>query len=157
MTDSLPPNVLRYTRLPCPSPLCRACSNSCALTWWCHPTILCSVVPFSSCILSFPASESFLISPFFASGSQSIGVSPSASVSPMNIQGWFSLELTMFDLHAVQGTLKSLLQHHSWRVEKHQFFDAQSLWSNSHIHTWLLEKPQLWLHRLCWQNEVSAF
>ena len=77
---------------------------------WCHPTISSSVVPFSSCLQSFPASGSFPMSQFFASGGQSIGVSTSASVLPMNIQDWF---LDWLDLLAVQGTLKSLLQHHS--------------------------------------------
>ena len=77
------------TRLPCPSPSPGTCSNSCLLSWWCHPTISSSVVPFSSCPQSFPASGSFLISWLFTSGGQSIGVSASASFFPMNIQGWF--------------------------------------------------------------------
>ena len=94
-----------------PSPTPRAYSNSCPLSWWCHPTILSSVVPFSSCLQSFPASGSFQMSQFFTSGSQSIGVSASASVPPMNIQDWFPLG--WLDLLTVQGTLKSLPQHHS--------------------------------------------
>jgi len=102
---------LHHARLPCPSPNPGAYSNSCPLSRWCHPTISSSVIPFSSCLHSFPASWSFPISQFFASGDQSIGVS--ASVLPMNIQDWFPLRMDWLDLLAVQGTLKSLLQHHS--------------------------------------------
>ena len=84
----------QYIRLPCPSPTPGACSNSCPLCQWYHPTNLSSVVPFSSCLQSFPSSGSFPMSQFFASGGQSIGVSAWASVLPMNIQDWFSLGLT---------------------------------------------------------------
>ena len=93
MSDSLQPNGLQHTRLPCPSLSPRVCSNSCPSSWWCHPTISSSVNPFS-CLPSFPASGSFLMSRFFASGSQILGASASASVLPMNIQGWFPLGLT---------------------------------------------------------------
>ena len=93
-----------------PSPSSIACSNSCPLSQWCHPTISSSVVPFSSCLQSFPGSGSFLTSQFLASGGQSIGVS--ASVLPMNI-GWISFRIDWFDLLAVQGTLTSLFQHKS--------------------------------------------
>ena len=85
---------LPHTRLPCPSPTPRACSNSCPSSRWCHPTISSSVVPFSTCLQSFPGSGSFPMSQFFASGGQSIGVSASASVLPMHIQDWFPLGLT---------------------------------------------------------------
>ena len=85
---------LKHTRLPCPSPTTRACSNSCPLSQWCHPTISSSVVPFSSCLQSFLASGSFPMSQFFTSGGQSIGVSVSASVLPMNIQDLFPLGFT---------------------------------------------------------------
>ena len=88
-------------------------SNSCPLSRWCHPTISFSVVPFSSHLRCFPASGSFQMSQLFASGGQSIGVSASASVFPMNIQDWFPLGMVLLDLLAVQGTLKSLLQDHS--------------------------------------------
>ena len=91
---TLQPHGLQHARLPCPSPTPRACSNSCPLRWWCHPTISPSVVPFSSCLQSFPASGSLQVSQFFTSDGQSTGVSASASVFPMNIQGWFPLELT---------------------------------------------------------------
>ena len=111
MSDSLQPHGLQHPRLPCPSPTPRACSNSCPSIQWCHPTISSSVVPLSSHLQSFPASGSFQISQFFASGDQSIGVS--ASVLPVNIQDWFPLRMDWLDLLAVQGTLKSLLQHHS--------------------------------------------
>ena len=94
MSDSLWPHWLQYTRPPCPSPTPGAYSNSCLSSPWSHPTISSSVVPFSSCLQSFPASGSFQMSQFFASGSQSIGVSASASVLPMNIQDWFPLGWT---------------------------------------------------------------
>ena len=82
---------LQHARLPCPSPTPGAYSNSCPLSWWCHPTILSSVIPFSSRLQSFSASGSFPMSQFFTSGGQSIWVSASASVLPMNIQDWFPL------------------------------------------------------------------
>ena len=91
MSDSLWPHGLQHTRLPCPSPTPEAYSNSCPLCRWCHPAILSSIVPFSSCLQSIPASGSFPKSRPFASGGQHSGVS--ASVLPMNIQGWFSLGL----------------------------------------------------------------
>ena len=94
MSNSLQPHGLQHARLPYPSPTPRACPNSCRSGWWCHPTISFSVVPFSSCFQSFPASGCFLRSQFFTSGGQSIGASGSVSVLPMNIQDWFPLELT---------------------------------------------------------------
>ena len=133
MSNSLQPHGLLYSRLPCPPPVLRTCSNSCPLSWWCHPTISSSLVPFSSCLQSFPASGSFPMSQFFASCSQSIGVSASASVLPKNIQDWFSLGLT--GLISLQS--KGLLRVFSnTTVQKHKFFSAQlSLESNSHVHT----------------------
>ena len=92
--DSLWPHGLQHTRPPCPSPTPGVFSNSCPLSWWCHTTISSSVIPFSSCLQSFPASGSFPMSQFFASGGQSIGGSASASVLPMNIQDWFPLGWT---------------------------------------------------------------
>ena len=86
VSDSLRPHELQHTRPPCPSPTPCPTPNSCSLSWWCHPTISSSVVPFSSCPLSFPASRSFQMSQLFASGAQSIRVSSSTSVPPMNIQ-----------------------------------------------------------------------
>ena len=89
VSDSLWPHGLQHARLPCSSPVPRACSNSCPLSRWCHPTISSSVIPFSSHLQSFPASGSFPVGQFFASGGQTIAVSASASVLPMNIQYWF--------------------------------------------------------------------
>ena len=117
----------------------RACSNSCPSSQWCHPTISSSVIPFSSCLQSFPASGSFLMNRFFASGGQSIGASASASVLPMNIQDWSPLGWTGWISLQSKGLLRVFS---NTTVQKYQFFGAQlSLWSNSHIHTWLLEKP----------------
>ena len=94
VSDSLQPHRQQHARLPCPSPTPGVCSNSCPSCRWCHPTISSSVVPFSSCLQSFPASGSFPVSQLFASGGQSIGVSASASVLPVNIQDWFPLGWT---------------------------------------------------------------
>ena len=94
VSNSLWPHGLQHTRLPCPSPTPGAYSNSCPLSWWCHPTISSSVVSSSSCLQSFPASGSFPTSQFFTSGGQSIGVSASASVLSVNIQDWFPSGLT---------------------------------------------------------------
>ena len=139
MSNSLWPHRLQHTSLPRPSPTPRACSNSCPSSRWCHPTISSSVIPFSSCPQSFPASGSFPMSQFFSAGCQSIGVSASASVLPMNIQDWFSLGLTDWISFLSKGLSRVFS---STTVQKYQFFGTQlSLWSNSHIHTWLLEKP----------------
>ena len=94
VSDSLWPHGLHHAKPPCPSPTPRVHPNSCPLSWWCHRTISSSVIPFSSCLQSFPASGSFPMSQSFTSGSQSIGVSVSASVLPMNIQDWFPLGFT---------------------------------------------------------------
>ena len=101
MSISLQPHGLKYARLLCPSPAPRACSNSCPSSWWCHPTISSSATPLSSHLQSFPASGSFPMSQFFASGGQSIGASDSASVLPLNIQDRFPLGLT--DLISLQS------------------------------------------------------
>ena len=92
--DSLQPHGLQHARAPCPSPTPEVHSNSCPLSWWCHPTISASVVPFSSCLQSFPASGSFQMSQLFQSGGQSTGISASTSVLPMNIQDWIPLGWT---------------------------------------------------------------
>ena len=137
MSDSLWLHGLQNARLPCPSPTLRARLNSCPSSRWCHPTISSSVIPFSSRLQSFPASGSFPVSQFFASGCQSIGVSASASVLPMNIQNWFPLGRTGW----ISFQSKGLSRVFNSIVQKHQCFGAQlSLWSISHIHTWLLEK-----------------
>ena len=124
---------VQHARPPCPSPTPGACWNSWPLSWWCHPTISSSAVPFSSCLQSFPASGSFPMSRLFASGGQSIGASASATVLPMNIQGRFPLGLTGFISLLSKGLSRVFS---STTVEKHQFFGTQpSLWSSSHIYT----------------------
>jgi len=112
MSNSLQPHGLQHARPSCPSPTSGVYSNSCPLSRCCHPTISSSVIPFSSCLQSFPASGSFQMSPFFTSRDQSIGVSASASLLPMNIQGWFPLGWTGWISLQSKG-LSSLLQHHS--------------------------------------------
>ena len=171
VSDSLQPHGLQHTRPPCPSPTPRVYSNSCPLSQWCHSAISSSVIPLS-CPQSFPASGSFQMSQLLAWGDQSIGVSASASVLPMNTQdwsplgwtGWISLQskglsnvsfrMDWLDILAVQGTLKCLLQHHS---------------SIASILALILYSPTLtsvhdsWKNYIfdymdfCWQIYVSAF
>ena len=117
---TLQPHGLQHTRFPCLSPTPGACSNSCRSSQWCHPTISSSVTPFSSCLQSFPASGSFPVSQLFTSGGRSIGVS--FNISPPNEHpGLISFRMDWLDLLAVQGTLKSLLQHHSSKASILQF------------------------------------
>ena len=113
MSNSLWPHGLHHPRPPCPSPTPGGYSNSCPLSRWCHPTISSSVVPFSSHLQSFSATGSYQMSQLFISGGQNIGFSASASLLPMNIQDWSPLQWTGWISFAVQGILKSLLQHHS--------------------------------------------
>ena len=138
MSDSAPHDS-QHTRPPCPSPSPGIYANSCPSSRWCHPAISSSVVSFSSCPQSLPASQSFPMSQFLAWGGQSAGVSSSASVLPMNTQDWSPSGWTAWI---------SLQSKGLWRVfsnttvQKHQFFSVQlSSQSNSHIHTWPLEKP----------------
>ena len=139
MSDSLRPHGLQQARPPCPSPTPGVYPNSCPLSWWCHPTISSSVIPFSSCPQSFPISGSFQTSQLFTSGSQNIGVSASTSVLPMNTQDWSPLGWTGW-ISLQSQRLSRVFSNTT--VQMHQFFGAQlSLQSNSHIHTWLLEKP----------------
>ena len=138
VSDSWWPHGLQHSRPPCPSPSPGVCSDSGPLSQWCHPTISSSVTPFSSCLQSFPAPGSFPMSWLFTSGGQCIGASTSASVLPINIQGWFPFGLTSLIL--LSKALSRVFS--STTVQKHQFFGAQpSLWSNSHICTQLLGKP----------------
>ena len=139
VSNSFQPHEPQHTRPPCPSPTPRIYPNSCPLSRWCHIIISSFVVPFSSCLQSFPTSGSFQTSRLFASGGQKIGVSASASVLSMNTQdlsllgrtGWISLQS--------KGPSRVFS---NITVQKHQFFGAQlSSQSNSHIHTWPLEKP----------------
>ena len=139
VSNSLWPHGLHHSRLHCPSPTPEVCWNSCPSSRWYHLNISPSVVPFSSCLLSFPSSVAFPVSQFFASGGQSTGISALASVLPMDIQGWFPLGLP--GLITLQSKEISRVFSNT-SVQKHQFFGTHpSLWSNSHIHTWLLEKP----------------
>ena len=146
MSNSLWPHGLRHARLPCPSPIPGACSNSCALSWWCHPTISSLVVPSPPAFnLSQHQGLFKWVSQLITSGGQSIGVSASASVLPMNIQDWFPLQWTGWISFQAKGLSRVFC---NTTVQKHQFFATQlTSWSNSHIHTWLLEKPYLWLDR----------
>ena len=148
---SLQPHESRHTRPPCPSPTPGVHSNSCPSSWWCHPS---SVVPFSSCPQSLPASGSFPMSQLFASGGQSIGVL--ASALPMDILDWFPLGWT--GLISLQSKGLSRVFSNT-TVQKHQFFGTQpSLWSNSHMHYITSGKNHSFDHtELCRQSNVSAF
>ena len=139
VSESLRPHEPQHARPPCPSQTPGVYSNSCPLSRWCHPAISSSVVPFSSCLQSLPVSGSFPMSQLFTSGSQSIGVSASTWVLPMNTQDLSPLGWT--DWISLQSKGLSRVFSNT-TLQKHQFFCTQlSLLSNSHIHTWLLEKP----------------
>ena len=138
VNNSLRPHKSQHARPPCPSPTPGVHSDSCPSSPWCHPAILSSVVPFSSCPQSLPASESFPMSQLFSWSCQITGVAALASVLPMNIQDW-SLEWTGWISFQSKGSSRVFS---NTIVQKHQFFGAQiSSQSNSHIHTWPLEKP----------------
>ena len=137
MSDSLQSQGLQHAKLPCRSSSPEACSNSCLLRQWSHPTISSSAVPFSSRLQSFQHQGFLLMNQLFSSGSQSVGASASASVLPMNIQDWFPLGLTSLISLSLKGLSKVFSKT---TVEKHHLFGAQlSLWPNSHIYTWLLK------------------
>ena len=139
VSDCLWTHKSQHARSPCPSPNPGVHSNSCPSSWWCHPAIPSSFVPFSSCPQSLPASESFPMSQLFTWGGQSTGVSGLASVLPMNTQDWSPLGWTHWTSLQSKGLSRVFS---NTTVQKHQFFGAQlPLQSNSHIHTWLLEKP----------------
>ena len=139
VSDCLWPHESQHTRPPCASPTPGLHPNPCPFNWRCHPTILSSFVPFATCPQSFPASGSFPMSQFSASGGQSIGDSASKSVLPMNTQDWSPLGWTGWI--SLQSKVVSRVFSNT-TVQKDQFFGAQlSSQSNSHIHTWLLEKP----------------
>ena len=139
VSDSLWPDELWHARPPCPSPNPRVYSNPCLLSQWCHPTISSSVIPFLSCPQSIPASGSFPMSQLFTWGGQSIGVSASASVLPMNTQDWSPSGCTGWISLQSKGLSRVFS---NTTVQKHQFFGAQlSSQSKSHIYTWPLEKP----------------
>ena len=139
VSNSLQPHESQHARPPYPSPTPGVHLDSCPSSQWCHPAISPSVIPFSFCPPSLPASESFPMSQLFTWGGQSIGVSASASVLPMNTQDWSPLEWTGWISLQSKGLSRVFS---STTVQKHQFFSAQlSSQSNSRIHTWLLEKP----------------
>ena len=139
VSDFLWPLELQHARPPCPSPTPGVHPNPCLLNRWCHPTISLSVIPFSSCPQSLPASGSFQMSQFFSSGGQSIGISASTLVLPGNTQDWSPLGWTGWISLQSKGLSKFFS---NTTVQKHQFFSTQlSSQSNSHIHTWPQEKP----------------
>ena len=139
MSESLRPHETQHAGPPCPSPTPGVHSNSCPSSRWCHPAISSSVVPFSSCPQSLPASKSFPMSQFFPWGGQSTGVSALASFCPKKSQGWSPSEWTGWISLQSKG-LSRVFSNNT--VQNHQFFGAQlSSQSNSHIHTWPLEKP----------------
>jgi len=140
--DSLRPQGVQHTRIPCPLPYPGACSNSCPSSLWGHPTISSSGAPLSSCLQSFPASGSFPVSQFFISDGRSIEASASASVLPMNIQDWFPLGWTGWISLQSKGLSRVFS---NTTVQKYKFFGAQLSYANSRIHTWLLEKQYHWL------------
>ena len=154
LSESLQPHGLQHIRLPYPSPSPRACSNSCPLSYWCHPVKASSAIPFSSCPQSFPASGSFPMSQFFISGGQSIRASALVSVLPMNNQDWFLLGLIGLMSLLSKGLSRVFSRT---KVQRHQFGAQPSLWSKSHIHTWLLENHSFDYMDLCWQCNVSIF
>ena len=136
---SLRPCGLQHAKPPCPSPIPRVYSNSCPLSWWCHPTVSSSVIPFSSHLQSFLKSGSFQMSQLFAAGGQSTGVSALASVLPKNTQDWSPSEWTGWISLQSKGLSRVFS---NTTVQKHQCFSTlPSSQSNSHIHTWSLEKP----------------
>ena len=155
MSDSLQPHRLQHVRPPCPSPIPTACSNSCPLSWWCHPTISSSVIPFSSCLRSFPSSGSFHMSQFFTSGGQSIGASASASVLPTMIQDWLSLGLT--------GLISLQSKGFSRVFPTPQFKIINSLALSLLCGPTLTSIHDYWKNHsfdckdLCWQSDVSPF
>ena len=155
MSDSLRPHGLQDARLPHLSPTPGACSNSCPLSWWCHPTISSSVVPFSSCPQSFPASGSFPMSQLFASGGQSIGVSASVSVPLMTIQGWFPLGWTdLISLQSKYSQKSSPTPQFKIIYSLVLSFLYSSTLTSIHDH-W--KNHSLYEMNLCWQSNVCAF
>ena len=154
MSDSLQLHGLQHTRPPCLSPTPGACSNSCPSSQWCHPAISSSVVPFSSCPQSFPASGSFPMRQFFTSGGQRIGASVSASVLPMNIQNWFPLGWTGW-ISLLSKGLSRVFSNTT--VQKRQFFGAQLYGPTlTSIHDYWKNHSFDYVD-FCWQSDVSGF
>ena len=147
MSDSLQ-HELQHTRLPCLSQSPRVFSDSCLLNQWCHPTISSSVIPFSSCLQSFPTSEFFPVNQHFTSGGQSIGDSASASVLPVNIQDWFPLWLTGWLTLLFKGLSRVFS---STTVQKHQFFGTQPL-----LYLTLTSIHEYWKNHVVWANSLQS-
>ena len=150
-------------RLPCPSPSLGACSDSCPLIRWFHPTISSSVTPFSSCLQSFSVSGSFQMSQFFTSSGQSIGVSASASVLPVNIEDWYPLGMTSLISLQIKGLSlqsKGLSRILNTTVQKHQFFGTQLYFiygpTLTSIHDYWKNHRSDYVN-FCWQSNISAF
>ena len=143
VSDSLHHHGLQHTRLLCLSPTPRACSNSCPLSQWCHPTISSSVIPFSSFLRSFPASGSFQWVYFLHQVAKVLEFQLQHQSFQWNIQDWFPLGWTGWISFQSKGLSRVFS---NTTIQKHQFVRfLLTLWFNSHIHTWLLEKPKLWL------------
>ena len=153
VSDSLWPNELQHTRPPCRSTTPRVHPNSCPLSQWCQPIISSSVVPFSSCTRSFPASGSFQMSQPFAWSGQSIGVSASTSVLPMNSQDWSPLGWTPLGVLAVQGTLKSLLQHHN---SKASILQLSAFFIGQISHPYMNTRKTIALTRLTFVDKIMS-
>ena len=154
VSNSLRPHGLQHARLPCPSPTPRVYSNSCPLCQWCHPIISSSVVPFSSCLQSFPASGSFPMSQFFTSGGQSIGVSASTSVLPVNIQDWFLLGWTGSPCSPRDSQESSPTPQFRSISSSALSFPYSLTLTSIHDH-W--KNHSFNYTDLCWQSNVSAF
>ena len=155
VSDSLRPHESQHARPPCPSPTPGVHPNSCASSRWCHPAISSSVVPFSFCPQSLPASETFLMSQLFSWGGQSTGVSALASFLLKKSQGWSPSEWTGWISLQSKGFSRVFS---NTTVQKHQFFGAQpSSQSNSHVHHDHRKNHSLDYTDLCWQSNVSAF
>ena len=155
MSDPSRPHGLQHARLPCPSPTPKACSNPCPLSQWCHPTISSSVIPFSSCLQSFPALGSFQMSQFFASGGQSIGVSASTSVLPMNTQDWSPLNRLVGSPCSPRDSRES---------SPTPQFKSINYWVLSFLYSSILTSIRgYWKNHsfdkmdLCWQSNVYSF
>ena len=155
LSSCLWPHGLQHIRLLSLSPTLDAYSNSCPLSWWCHPTISSSVVPFFSRLQSFTVSGSFPMSQFFISGGQSIGASASVLALPMNIQDWFSLGLTGGSPCRPKNSQES---SPTPQFKSIKLFGTQySLWSNSHIHAWILKKTIALTRCICVDKVMPDF
>ena len=152
VSDSLWPHELQHARPPCPSPTPRFYSNSCPLSRWCYPTISSSVIPFSSCLQSFPASESFPVTQLFASGGQNTGVSASASVLPMNTQDWSSVWTGWISLQS-EGLSRVFS---NTTVQKHQYFGCSAFFIVQLSHPYMTTGKTISLTRWTFVDKVMS-